>query len=1215
MLRTLLAFFIGLSLLTACQQETIPRGDRQFPESFSENLTEEGEQDYSNLYTQEHNEIAKRLKSSDDKVYSQALKEITLYLFNESSLNKDVYSSDFYKGFLALYVEAFDLRGENKQRVDQFDNSLNDFKNFFFKPCFDESIKNCSPIEYSINSVTSLSPLLIYISQKEESLTQKLNYLKVALDMPSKRRRNGLYRNYVTTFLALDKSPEKKQLTNQQYRQFSDALLTIIVSADWEQIDPYQVSLFKRYPPWKKTDKADLDQLVRNGLEPYIAKAIDTSSELSTDFAQYVSDEVQKLLDQSKHLKNYPAFSDIDLNKLKELHPKVTFIALSVYFNKLNTLNINNIFLSLKQQKVQAYKLVGAFELLVRWQIAMLSIESTDFISQRINKHKILTKVETEPIVEETVEMSKKWNLFHNTNLSDVKTYIQSKHIFLNREQIKHSNDFFGSINRNILKVVVVPNMMAMMHKMALSEWGNVVNTFIGSLEYDASFLLELLFTGGYRRFWFNFINSVDATKGFGNLDKKMSLFKHEIIDALHYFFTTKTFEAYKIKPDDFMADLGYRFFVERKQWLSTAQRVQRERYFNTSTVDRKWLNWCHAIKNNEKPNESLHFYHIKSYLLPHSYQFFENQSDWDFHKFYADKHEDYGFTNRHNLMYAHEVNDRIRTEFQPILAYYQIAIDMLKRLQNTNPKLYGSSLPKTTKQQNEIKELVSSYWGQQIYLSNLFADCSLESAKESRRRIREIAFSEYQFLRDILYPIMHKVKDKSLSLNKAKIILNELHDNHFLYTDVLSINNQGDPTYRLTRLGYLYRVSKYLTSGILFSGKVVDDVSIKPVVGSHISVEIPKTALKDKANKALPTSGVGPNGFDLFIVEDQSADDFARYGTFKSRDNIYETADTRHDFSSWDEHEASKHIAQISGLDESIELRRLEFYLQKHLLSDLEYINFDDPDCMDFVSGFPKKCYIKKKTPLSEVLRVNNDLFSSLELNEDQLKYFELIGEYGHIQQKNLGIQLRYDSTGSLSTKLRVFPYDDVSGFLNVLYEQVRSDYLGRIFKNHYYKTEVHDSGHKFLPASCGNQRDGCFWDHEKFRSKEFFTSRKKREGLIFKMDPQILEDQYIEAYSMVKQKFDLLDLIIEQGDELLKEARNNKLTYKYHTQKPAAELKPYDIYIENYHEEISDYHYKDTEQFYLPNFAQKEDKFLYYFYDDPLNPKPSVKASGIIE
>ena len=387
------------------------------------------------------------------------------------------------------------------------------------------------------------------------------------------------------------------ELTKKLVRKHIINILGIANRVNWSQSDAVKISQFELIKPWKYDSKtgATLDAL-RKELLPFLPIYINLSEIVKNEMVSSVERQVEELKKNKKNLNQYPAYEGITLDHLLNYSTEVSYLILGVYFQKIGVTDVNSYIDSVINKGSFMDDSFKIAKLLVRWDVAQLSIYSTEKLYWKFSQQ----ESKSQAFLQETLDWSKTltplWNEFHAGRSFVSERFLEANAKYSDNFDEIDVQNFFVAINRNILKTTVYPNMMAFAFYMAKTEWSATIRIWWFTIYLNTSMIMDYMMTGQYRNPWFNF-TYLKKTRGFWRMEDKTTLFRSEIYDALYYFFTTNTFQTYKINADDFLSLIGKSLIKKRRVLFEKTLATQKELFLPDNAPSNYLAKWCEGLK------------------------------------------------------------------------------------------------------------------------------------------------------------------------------------------------------------------------------------------------------------------------------------------------------------------------------------------------------------------------------------------------------------------------------------------------------------------------------------------------------------------------------------------------------------------------------------------------------------------------------------------
>jgi hypothetical protein len=1140
---------ILLLVLTSCHSEKrIPRHQTRL----AENLARGQEVDVSPLTvdTNQFPEVVIRaiglLQSDNESDWLLALDNIEAFLFEAPQHGRQYYTSSQFVGYLNAYarvnLKALDPSISPSFQL-RYQQSLTQFRRLFLDPCIQSEQNQCEILQNSLRQEVAVVGVIVHVAQIEPNLLLRQRLLESAFDSMGRRRSQSLESLYLDTSLEILVQVEDGDyvLPQQQIQSNVLNLQFLIRQTDWAQSNTLNRQRFRRLEPWLFSKNSDqiLNEL-RQSMITYLP-IYSREDEFVRNKVREVNRELITAASvNAKDLSYYPAFADISLDSLSRFDSDAFFLAVSLYFQRISLDEANGFFANVQNRSRFVNDVFSISQILIRWDIAQLSVESTEQIHQRFSQEESLSSQFLQELMDWSRNLTPLWNEFHSVRLWTIKTWLEG-HVnqdeSLTEQNLQH---FFGAINRNILKTTVYPNMLALSYHMARYEWSSELRILWFVIHIDTIKIMDYMINGQYQNPWFNFVN-LSERQG-RSAQSRMSLFRSEMFDAFYYFITTRTAEIYDIDPDSFIQIVGESLFKNRRSKYEDTLQIQNELYMPNNTPASLFVEWCSGLQSSRPKTENIPFYDIDSYITPMGRELF-------FSDFTRSQHTHYfgDFYNSDTLDMERltTTNDRYRMEFLPIYTTLKHYLDISKRAKQEHPSLQLNEFDQTQQLLDQMDHLKLRYIGTQKHIATQMEDCLYLASKEARRRIKETTAAHYKYYSEIVYPLMQELRMGTISIEMANQTIKDFHNNQLGYEEFFTMTESGDPSYTITKLSFMLRTRMFLIEGRNFSmnsGQVVD---IPAVVGRHLEIPIPSNFLESSANRFLyPNRPTPPSQGDSIrpsrpflhftaILLDHPHD-FAQSIVVRTMDALSGLTQGQL-FTAWDKDDASKYTTHAH--------LAIEFWTQLYQLGSHEYLDVTRQECLSDRPREVEGCVLSFEYSLDDLSDKMLKLLRVYQLDETDQEFFSLIDQQGWADGVALHSLLKIDTSVPYDLSQNSLPYSELAGFFDYIYTMLRSDYLGVSYLTEWDRYLSRNGGADRMGgnSSCEAQREGCHWKNERIRAREFFQARAKRPGIFFTFDQQILVEDYDYNKTLVRQKIDRLTYLEEQGPALVARLKEN--------------------------------------------------------------------------
>ncbi len=1156
-------FFLLLScclLMTlSCSDEIIHRSDQAIQESYNNsNVTES---DSTKVNSTDHFELQKKGNIASTSNLIKDLEKLSVHLFNQGVSGSNSYKNNKMVEYLSLYVQIFQIWKANN--IDslfdiKFKKSLDKFKKIYLDPCTHSEFPSCDLVKYLLKKEKSLVRIIIHIIKHEPDHQKKLNLLFIGYDISEQNTEKELEYLYLNTFL--DQLSKSSSNLNEEQNTFVKKhlgnTLNIVKRIDWKTVDNNAIHIFERAQPWLvKKDSHSAINFFREFLVSFLPIYSSESEIIRNGVIETVNEIKKQILEDSYDLSKYPAYSNLFFKPQTQSKWVISdFLVLNVFRNIMNEQQAREYIL---QGSVDIERIYSLSKKLVRWRLAQLSIESTQIIRNHFFKKKIKDQAFVLNVLASSKNIVPEWSKFHDQTIGSFRKLFKAIDLHKGVINLTESEEFFFSINRNILKTVVYPNMLAFIYYMAKTEWKYSYDISTTYFDDNPAKLIDKFITGEIQEPWFDFMNlNLNFTQN--NKEKyatgeekeevkktQASLFRFEIVDVIHYFFTTHTHKEYQITADELINTLGVEVMNLRKPILENVVEKQKDLYFSNLSIVNNWVNWCQSIENEEPVDEIIPFFELHNRITPFpAYIQLENNQNLRYN-YYSDTYNQSIIRTTPAGQYSNskdappptsiiEANERFRLEYVPILDWYKQVIDMTQRIKVKSPNTITSDLSQSLKTLTDFEFFKQIYLGSQILITKKLGKCSLVTANQSGRRSRAVAFSEKKYIQLVVQPLIEKILDGTLTVKQANTELALANNYQTNFKDYFVKVNNDKINYITSKISFLLRVRQYLIHGLDIKSDTLGNIKTLPVVGNKLTININADLFTNENNPFMRRNKFISEIRETTYRRGTSLTEFSADVISKLMGKTKRTLIRKPEpYTSWD-------LVEKEQFRESTRKYKLEFLVQMYQLGDITYRDVSLRKCRNSFEKIVEGCLYTHKTTLKDIGSHMNDLFTNIEINSEKENYYLLTYISGEISRYNIDVQLKLNVKSPLPSSKQgtqeYMPYNSLNGYFDLAYDMLKSNYLGKHF---YTQTELliataANNGHKLEFTVCG-QRNKCFWLHERGIAMDLFLARKSRPGLIFNFDSEILTEQFNYVKKRLDHKLDSLIDLEEQSQDLL--------------------------------------------------------------------------------
>ena len=1144
-IRLLLIF--NLFLLCQCQRSTEPRKQDKSPleevtELSIDQQLETKSLELYNKFSPDFQEVSKQLEINSVDSLTKSLNLLRPWLFEYPQKRLETYSLNKHSAAVALFWEVIRRSGEFKTSTGfqtQLNQDLDQFEKIYIKNCLKEERGTCEPYFPAMKLDTKSVNIVLHLEQRLSDFSLKIDYLGFAFDMLAGESHIGLLRRYQDLLidrLSTDQEEMIKTLGNKRFYFHIRAVQQLLNFENWTLVDETKIATFEKLQPWKAFDQDDILFALRSSLLPYLPIYMEQSEKVNQGLLDLVDQEIKTKVVKAINLETYPAYKNIKIDQFLKDSPLVTYVVWSLYFGAISQPVANEIFRWAPDKKTFIAEYWNKTRLLIRWDMAQMGIQSTQFIADLLRKRPNFNADGLQIIINDTSELSPMWNSFHSTKAPALKGFLET-HWKENPDldYLKFSK-FFKSFDRNIMKTVIYPNMLAVFFRAQQNQVDGRVLVPVRPQYYETinyKTIFDELLTSKIKVPWFAFVDLNNGINyGRQILVQQLGLYPTEILDSFYYFLSTKTIDEYNINIDQFLLRLSQNLLESRKNHYSDAIDAQLKVYWKNQEPN-EFLKWCQAIEKGEFLPEKYEFLRISSFITPFSWQTADTYKSKRYYTkkapfYFEDSYQNYesfdGVSNKAGIL--NDLLDRYRLELVPILKTLNLYTHTYEKTLDRY-KLPKNDLKRTKEYVSRIDKLSKAFIGNQVHLARTFFKCNQIAAKESRRRIKAFTEAETQYLEDFLYPLMVEVRDNKRSIIDANRVLKEFHNNNPAYLDRIFRDSAGDVGVHFYKSTMMSRVSYYFTQGVEFH-KEGFDISIDPVIEGSEPIEIPEEFRTEPSkNKYFETKVNYPDIAQtdtisvgmLNILADESvrkffrvkanttAQDFSSSVIGQVTDTVRSNV-TSKKFTSWDWSDTKTYEFSIR--------KPMDIFLTFYQLGEIEHYDMSKPECHRYQLVDYKDCKSHSQITTKDLGDLMSVFFNVIDLDDEELSYMKNIGESGYASLTYMVSLFKRDSNllkNNTSAREGYYVFDRLSGFFDYAYKLANEDLLGTIL------SITHVSG--FKVSGCSKNYRECPWTYERTRANDFYNARLVENNFyLFDFDEGLLKHYYGQAKNEILSK-----------------------------------------------------------------------------------------------
>ncbi len=1122
-----LLIVVVFTSLAACTPKTIPDEQAAIRDDVArdqvvETVTQQGEIPDTNRYSDAHLAIAEQIEQGQ---WTEALQELEGRIYGPGSLDKVTYISPAYGAYLELYVQL------GKQIVDQGNGeqkqlwavSEEQFEERFLSECLGTEQSICEMLEQVLRHEASTLWIVLNIADSKEGNIEKLNVLGAAYDVQNRRGSEKLEQEYMKVALLVlaDVEEGRTQLAMETQRIHLNNIVALTVQNKWNRPNADKMAWFELIKPWEYDSDANTAlSAVRKQLVPFLPVYSRISPAVKEGIKEQVAKRLERIKTGRKDLSQYPAYANIQIDSLLSGPIEVAYLALEMYFQNVPVTDASSYVSSIEHKAAFVDEMFEASKMLVRWDIAQLGIESTEKLHDRLSEQDAVTNAHFQEVLDWSKTLIPVWTEFHTVRLWSVKTFIESNIRYSHKYDEIKTQEFFTSVNRNILRAVTYPNMMAFAFNMMKTEWAATIRILWFQFKLDSTLIMDYMMTGQYYGPWFNFTN-LQEEKSWWDEEKK-TLYRSDMYDALYYMFTTRTAEIYGITADKFIAATAETLIKQRRSQYEYTLEAQKQIYFNESSEGSKMVRWCDGIRSQQPEPENIPFYELNSYITPNIVNMGFDEVNGKESFYWGDYYKE-----SKNFERLHQTNDRYRLELEPIYYTLNQYLEIAERAKEAHPELNIGTLEEARGEIKQIEHFKMTYLGVQKAIMEKVDDCLFVAEKEAKRRIREQAFAQHEYFSKVVHPLMLAVKEGTLSIADANQVIQDFHGNIPGVLDAIDASEAGDPVYSLSQVTYMLRTKKFLTESVNFQSPYTEPVNVPAIVGDYLEIAIPPKFLEDPSNNPYISQNSTIDNFrTLKFGED--VDEFSKAATkLTTDDSRFAILGSR--FTQWDQYELRKYAWEFRYVVE-----QQAIFLQ---IPVQRFYDINKPNC--WVTQYEElgdDC-VREETPSMDTLvDTMGNVLQSYVLSEEDQAYFNLTGFQGWVGSEALDTAIEFDMSLDINWMSETLPYTRLAGLMDLPYQLLDADVLGLTFQTN-WDIKRNEGNDRPMDNSCAGMRDGCYWVWERQQAKQFFWARGKRPGMMFNYDYKIVENDFKRMKDIVFPKFERL-LEVEKNAQNFAEA-----------------------------------------------------------------------------
>lgn len=1164
--------------------------------------------------------------------FQSGLVKLEGLVFQAKSREAEFVGSVEFSWFLQLYATAL----LNPQSVTEISesaedsiksmkslaiDSMNRFDQELIQPCIENDRPRCRVIQRSFGKVKDLSSVVSNLSDLKEDRKDQLLYLGVAIELSTGTLERPLSRGESSDLLMekyLDFSLE--YLSRASFKGLSPGLRSrtieninfLLLSRDWSLVTQGNIDLVIKLKPWLVTDDDDL-AFAKSRIAQYLPLYAENSIKIDADLSAYITTQFHNMVENGVDLFDYPAFENVYIERIFVQNPSVQFLLYMVFFGKLG-LNEASLYIDSEANKVAFLRdLFESAKLLVRWHIAQLSLTSARELASKLSAEPIKNAEAYGRVIDkEGQALETLWNHFHGSQLRPLQLVIEASARHIKPDALPEISRFFSSIDRNILKLSVYPNMLALAYDMGVNRVEGSIPTGRGLNSIQPRFVMDQLMAGEIFQPWFFFTNL--SNSGFVySRDSEEALKSQELLDAIYYFFATKTHEIYNIRAGDLLNEMTLRLLGERTAFIESTVLAQDQVYNSNTSEVAQYISWCRALQsgNASQARETLSFNTLYKQLTPHTKKLSTSplKSEGSL-LFYSDSYKDTIGLNSSFLTNT-EGMDRIFTEVRPILGVLNSVIGIAERL---GPEIVDLEfLNESSQSVREAEHLVKKFWGSLFMAEkrmgpildvngrHRYKDCPEFTQSEIRRRAVAILEREKYYLTHLVWPVLEKTSSGEISDKEAMKLLKDIQLTPEGFEDEITFFSNGRVQYKANHLSFMLRVRQYLLDGLQVDHEELGQHDLPPILGrNRLTIDLPADLYNRDSGANPYLEGFSeyrkPFVFNIYhgeqnleVADITDGTSFGNFVTPRLSDRIRKEIGGDNRFTIWNGEEASLYQSALK--------HKVAYYTQLHMASPVEYLDFENTNCRTLAEA-PASCIKVREFDFFDLTRELVSVFESNEITGVNKEYLDITSNDSLLNRDSLEGYVEFDrkftdvAHPGGNTKALRLPYTDISGLYDTSVSMAANkDYLGLLYQSDF---NIHENG-DILTPKCSTNRDGCRWPSDRQAAVDFFHARRHR-GLIFNMDRQVLEEGFSDALGRLQNRHKLLYEI--EDDEgatlaLFRQGKPKDFLFDRLRYEPS-ELIPISLKKKNVYEIVDRFYREKTLGFYFKDPTKLINQYL---------------------
>lgn len=511
------------------------------------------------VYQQILQQDKSKVGSAFDLIYTEVLEPLTSVLLpTEGTIDREFAGSTDFVAYVEAMHSAFAKLAELDRKNPKLKAMYELYEASALKPCR-LGQDQCRNLKLIGRDSGYLFVVVDLIKALDLDPATKWTYFTYGLDFSQYNGTEGLVRFALSTSLEYLQGLLKSDSPTKgaDIAQFKKVFNQIVISSSPSK--GTVVEFFDRLDIWG-TDLSQVNPrlimrealgsiLIRN--YTYVEGVPTKSFQGFIDRQMAKSDEpgqADKFANSLDRFEKFPRWQRVSTNfafkeSLAKVNPQLLVLLDLAFTHQMLVADVDAILRSLKPSPLD---LLAASEVYMQIQFTALALQTQEEMSKQIglgSDYSTVTKF-GENLRKVSVQETN-WKRFRDEKMSAVDALVTSYlPKFLEPEAYERKEKIFNRIDQNIKWEVIYPNILPVAYFVGKSHLQDMLTYLWWTMKIDSDLIYEMLFNGRFES-WFNFTST-------GN---DMQISAAAALQSFDYAITTELFQAWGVKPSDFLLE------------------------------------------------------------------------------------------------------------------------------------------------------------------------------------------------------------------------------------------------------------------------------------------------------------------------------------------------------------------------------------------------------------------------------------------------------------------------------------------------------------------------------------------------------------------------------------------------------------------------------------------------------------------------------------